>query len=130
MRLLLGVFLIAHGLIHASYVSPRPADAATWPFDLTRSWLLGFAGAPVLRPLGLLLAAAATAAFVLAGLGVLGVPGLHGLWRSLAVTGAAASLLLLGLYWHPWLGLGVLLSLALLIAVGALHWPSTAITGP
>ena len=77
MRLPLGVFLIAHGVIHASYVSPRPADAASWPLDLTRSWLLGFAGAPVLRPLGLLLVAA-TAAFVLAGLGVLG---LHGLWR-------------------------------------------------
>ena len=45
------------------------------------------------------------------------------------MTGVAASLLLLSLYWHPWLGLGVLLSLAFLIAVGARHWPLTGIGG-
>jgi len=39
MRALLGLFLIAHGLIHAAYLVPRPPDAAQWPFDLSRTWL-------------------------------------------------------------------------------------------
>ena len=43
MRILFGLFLLAHGLIHASYVAPSPAATAggpEWPFDMARSWLV------------------------------------------------------------------------------------------
>jgi hypothetical protein len=127
-RYLFGLFLVAHGLIHASYFSPRPADAKGWPFDLSHSWLL-FIPESALRPLGLALAVVATAGFVLAGLGVLGVPLLHEPWRALAVVGAGASVLLLVLFWHPWLVLGVLLSLGILMALLLARWPAAVLVG-
>ena len=43
MKLLFGVFLIAHALIHVSYLTPPPprtAGGPEWPFELTRSWLV------------------------------------------------------------------------------------------
>jgi hypothetical protein len=126
-RYLFGFFLVAHGLIHASYFSPRPANAKQWPFELNHSWLLAM-GETVLQPLGLVLAVVTTSGFVLAGLGVLGVPMLHDVWRTLAVIAAGSSVLLLVLFWHFWLVLGVLLSLGLLAALYT-NWPSVALIG-
>jgi hypothetical protein len=58
--------------------------------------------------------------FVVAGLGLVGVPGLSNVWQAAAVIAASLSLLLLVLYWHPWLVIGALLDLVLF---GALVWP-------
>ncbi|HRN17756.1 MAG: hypothetical protein WC972_12605 [Trueperaceae bacterium] len=127
-RSLFALFLVAHGLIHASYLSPRPADAKTWPFELGHSWLLAGGGGN-LRVLGLILVVITAVGFVLAGLGVLGVPFLHGAWLVFGGVAAGASLLLLGLFWHPWLVLGMVISLGILFSILWQRWPSAAFAG-
>ncbi len=124
MRTLMGLFLVAHGLIHASYFTPVPADAKGWPFALTRSWLLAGVGAAALRPLGWTLALVAALAFTAAGLGLLGVPFLAGDWQAFAVVGAVASLLLLVMFWNAMLVLGIVVSAAVLYAVFFARWPA------
>ena len=63
-RVLLGAFIVAHGLLTAFiWLSPPKADA---PFRATHSWLIGDA-----RPLAVVVALMAAAGFVLAGVGVI-----------------------------------------------------------
>ena len=116
--LLVGGFLIAHGLIHASYASPAPPSGpVTWPFDLTRSWLLSSLGLiAIAKPLGTLLWILATIGFVGSGLGFVGVSFLHEWWRALVLVSAIASLALLILFWHPMIVLGIVID-GMLIAV-------------
>ncbi len=43
MKLLIAAFLAGHALIHASYLTPAPAQTAggpEWPFTMSRSWLV------------------------------------------------------------------------------------------
>jgi hypothetical protein len=64
LRVLLGAFIVAHGLLTAFiWISPPKADA---PFRATHSWLLGDA-----RPVAVVVALVAAAGFVLAGVGVI-----------------------------------------------------------
>jgi hypothetical protein len=63
-RVLLGAFIVAHGLVTAAMWASPPR--ATDPFRATHSWLLGDA-----RPLAVVVALAAAAGFVLAGVGVI-----------------------------------------------------------
>ncbi|HWG83923.1 MAG TPA: hypothetical protein VNT60_00470 [Deinococcales bacterium] len=120
MTWLLGLFLAAHGLIHASFVSPRPPEngGPQWPFNLDASWLLGSG----VRPLGLLLVAVSVIAFLLAGASTLGILVPPAWWGGLVVAGSVAGLLLLALFFHPWLSLGILLNAALLLAVLQFGW--------
>lgn len=124
MRTFLELFLIAHGLIHASYVTPAPPDANGWPFTLARSWLLGGLDGGALKVIGVALAVVAAASFAAAGLGLVGVPLLSGAWQVLATVGAAASLLLLVLFWHAWLVLGIVISAAVLYTIFVARWPA------
>ena len=93
MSVLAGLFLIAHGLVHLAVWLPEPKDDA--PFDPGHSWILGEA-----RPLTRTLATAACMLFVAAGALVLAGGSLG---TGLAVAGAAVSLLLVLLAFHPWL---------------------------
>src|SRR4029450_3983756 len=98
-RVLLGAFIVAHGLLTAFiWVSPAKADA---PFRATHSWLLGDA-----RPRGVVIALVAgtplvaRAGFMLAGIGF--IP--HQAWWAVTGIGAGtAALLLMALYFNPWL---------------------------
>jgi hypothetical protein len=83
----------------------------------------------MLRTLGTVLWLAATLAFGAAGLGILGIPGLHLWWRTMTLFGAAFSLALLGLYWHPMLALGVVIDLGIFVALLWAHWPSVEVVG-
>ena len=82
LRVLLGAFIVAHGLLTAFiWISHPKADA---PFRATHSWLVGEA-----RPLAVVVALVAAAGFVLAGVGVIAdqawwaSPGsARGRWRS------------------------------------------------
>ena len=105
-----GVLLIAHGLVHLLYFVRVPDDP-TFPFRITRSWLVPEAAR---RPLALALTAVTIAAFALLGLAVWGVPGLAALWPLWAVVGAAASLAMIVVFWHPQLVVGILIDLALI----------------
>lgn len=120
MKVLLGLFLMAHGLIHASYLTPKPDDPK-YPFSFDKSWFASWAG-HASSAIGSTLAALAVACFVLAGLAVLGVPGLKDMWKFFTVTGAISSLLLLVLFWHRWLVLGVVIDIALVAGIYLMHW--------
>lgn len=107
----LAAFVLAHAGIHASFVSPRPPakpGAPAWPFELSRSWLLSPLGASAttLRAVGRALVAVTIVAFGIAALGILDVvPPDLGLFGTLV--GATGSVALLGLFFHPWLVLGI-----------------------
>ncbi|MBL8159266.1 hypothetical protein JNJ66_02310 [Candidatus Saccharibacteria bacterium] len=120
MHTFIGIFLIAHGLIHASYLTPKPDDP-NYPFDYTKGWFAQLAGG-LAGPLGLALTLIVVTSFVLAGLGVLSVPGLGGMWKLAATVGAVASTVLLVLYWHPWLVLGLVINAVLLYGLHILQW--------
>lgn len=125
-KLIIAGFLLAHGAIHASFLSPRPPATATgpqWPFEIARSPLLtplGI-GSPELRLVGLVLVATTAAGFALAAVASLGlVPA--GLWPVGVALGSIASIALLVIFFHPWLVLGVVIDVVLLWAVLANGW--------
>ncbi len=127
--LLVGVFFIVHGLIHILYAVPAPNQS--WPFDLSQSWLLARLGLGerVLRGLGTVLLMAALAGFVLAGLGVFGIPLLKDVWRTVAAASSVVSFVLIGLFWHRSLIIGLLIDAAIFVALVWAAWPSVAMIG-
>lgn len=124
--LIIAFFLVAHGLIHASFVSPRPPareGGPAWPFALDRSRILGRANIPgsAARRIGLILLAAVLAGFIAAALALLGlVPA--SLFAVGVVLGSLASLAMLVLFFHPWLTLGIVIDVVLLWAVLVADW--------
>jgi hypothetical protein len=112
MKVLFGLFLIAHGLIHGSYLTPKPEDPA-YPFSFAQSWFSQLVGS-VARPVGLVLTITAIIFLVTAGLGFLGISGLAVIWKILLGIGVISSLLVLVLFWHPWLALGIVIDVVLL----------------
>ena len=113
--------LLGHGLIHVGYLTPKPDEkpgAPAWPFRLDRSWVLGRIGLDpaTLRVLGTGLVVVAIAGLALAAIAGLGI-GPAWLWSIGLVLGAGASLATLGLYFHPWLVLGIGIDVVLLWAV-------------
>ena len=134
MTFVLGAFLIAHGLIHASYLAPAPAQTAggpEWPFAMDRSWLVTAPGLDpvVTRGLGTVLVATTVALFVASGLAAVGwlVPSQW--WPALTTAGAVVSALTLGLFFHPWLIFGAAIDAVLVWATLVASW-SPAAGGP
>ena len=125
-KLLLTAFLMAHAAIHFSFLQPAPAPAAgapSWPFDLTRSWLLtplGLDGS-VTRTFGVGL-------LLVLGLGYAAATGVmmgilpERLFAPSIIVGASASLMLLALFFHPWLVLGVVIDFVLLYLILGTSW--------
>jgi hypothetical protein len=90
---------------------------------LDRSWLLTRLGleARVLRVIGVALVLLVVVGYATAVGAILGFVG--GAAFGVGVTlGSSASLVLLGLFFHPWLIVGVVLDLALLLAVIGAGW--------
>jgi hypothetical protein len=136
LKIALGLLLTAHGLVHVGLaIAPNPADPDARPgaffTAVDRSWLLPQLGlnATAVQWIGILLVGLSTLGFVLAGLGILGVPGLSAIWRTAAILSAIMSLLLLFLFWHPWLPVGVLINVATLIALVWAKWPPIDMIG-
>jgi hypothetical protein len=109
-RIVVGVLLVAHGLVHLLWFAPN--DDPTWPFRLDRSWLLPDA---TRKPAAVVLVALVVVAFALLGLAVWGVPGLASIWPALAVVGALASLAALVLFFDRQLLWGVAIVVALIV---------------
>jgi len=132
MRLIFGFFLVVHGLIHVLWFVPKPQtrDGPPWPFGLIDAWLLGGVHAPegLVRGVAVTLALASLVGFVLAGLGVIGVPGLADAWPGLTIGSAAASLSLVVLFWHTYFIVGLALDFGLLVTTIGGRWPSTLVT--
>ncbi len=132
MKIVLALFLAAHGLLHASYLSPAPprtAGGPEWPFELTRSWLVtGLQLDPAaVRLLGAGLVSLTVALMLLAGLATAGWVVPQAWWPGLTVAAAAASLATLLLFFHPWLAIGIAIDLVLLWAVIGAGWEPSRI---
>lgn len=109
-RGVVGVLIIAHGLVHTLYfASSKDAD---WPFRLDRSWLLP---EQVRRPLGTTVIALTVLAFVAVGLAIWGAPGFAPRWPALTIWAAALSLVMLVAFWDRQLIWGVAIDLGLLL---------------
>jgi hypothetical protein len=105
-RVLLGGFVVAHGLVTAViWATPSKGDA---PFRATHSWLLGD-----VRSLAVALAGVAALGFVLAGVGFLAH---QSWWAVLGIAAGAVALVLMGLYFNPWLLAGIAISGGVLYA--------------
>ncbi|HEX6270550.1 MAG TPA: hypothetical protein VFZ43_09960 [Anaerolineales bacterium] len=139
MKLLIGVLLIIHGLIVAGQAAgsfgsaipsevQNPSFVSWWPINMGRSWLLSWLGLEktlVVYRIGGLLWLAGGIALVTAGLGVLGFIIPTDWWRGLAIGGAAVSLFMLAVYFHPITIIGTASSLAVLVALLWAKWPPT-----
>jgi hypothetical protein len=137
MKFAIGILLIVHGLIVVAQSSgnfalttpsglQNPSWMGWWPTNLGRSWLLAWLGlerAPVLWMAGILWIAGGVA-LTAAGLGAMGIIIPADWWRSLAVSGAAISLVLLIAYLHPLMILGTVFSAVILVALLWARWPS------
>jgi hypothetical protein len=106
LRVLLGLFVVAHGLVTFGIWAAPVAEKA--PFNPSHSWLLGDA-----RTLAVALAVVAAAAFVATGGGFLAQ---QDWWAIAAVAAGAAALALMALYFNPWLSAGILISAVILYA--------------
>jgi len=99
-RILAGVLLLAHGLVHLLYLAPDvdafSIQAGRLPENLR-------------RPVALVLLVATVLAFVLVALSTWGVPGLSSAWPVLTVVAAGLSAVLLVVFWDRQLvfGLGI-----------------------
>lgn len=115
LRIVIGLLLIAHGLVHLLYLTDDVPE-----FSLESSWLVPESAS---RSIALVLIWATIGAFTLLGLAVWGVPGLAGIWPALAIVGSLLSLLLLVAFWSWSLVFGVLIDVALIaIAVIRPEW--------
>ncbi len=118
LRIVVGVLLIAHGLVHLLYLSEDVPE-----FSLEDSWLVPESAS---RPVATVLMWATVAAFALLGLAVWGVPGLAGAWSGIAIVGSVLSLALLVAFWSWSLIFGVLIDVALIaVAVIRPEWTDT-----
>ncbi|MDZ4064240.1 MAG: hypothetical protein U1E22_06170 [Coriobacteriia bacterium] len=122
MRMALGTLLLLHGLIHLGWAAPRPEDPS-YPFDTTRSRLMPWVPAPVLKHLGLELPIVTALAFTAAALGLFGAPWFADVWEIAAIAGAVTSLIACALWWHPWFVAGPLLDIWIVTAI-YYHWPN------
>lgn len=113
MRTLIGLFIVAHGLVTALiWGSPKAAvDEGQWqPPDPSHSWLLGD-----VRTLSVILGIAVGVALAISGFGFLTH---QPWWPALAVAAGASSLVLFALFFTPWWLAGIAISSALIIGVG------------
>ena len=141
MKLLIAVLLIIHGLIVAGQAAgsfgstipkelQNPAFVSWWPISMGRSWLFSWLGLEktlAVYRIGGLLWLAGGIALVAAGLGVWGFVIPPDWWRGLAISGAALSLFMLAVYFHPITIIGTASSLAVLIALLWAKWPPTGL---
>ena len=111
LRIIVGVLLMAHGLVHLLYLAPDVSESPE------RSWLLSD---PARKPVACSLMASTVIAFVLLALAVWQVPRIDSAWPVLALVGAGLSTALLVLFWNRALVLGLVIN-ALLIAAAILR---------
>ncbi len=136
MRIALGIFIIAHGLVHSILaVAPNPADpdakVGLFFASVDRSWILPRLGLNpgVIQAIGVILVALSTLGFLLAGLGILGVGGLSMIWRTVAVVSSIISSLLLIIFWHPWLPVGLVIDVLTVVGLLVIKWPPVDLIG-
>jgi hypothetical protein len=120
-RVVTGVLLLVHGLVHLLYLAPGVTE-----FSTGRSWLLT---ASARQPVALTLNASAVAAFALVALAAWGVPALPGIWPALTIAAGLTSMALLITFWDNALVIGLGIDAALVvIAVTRPAWANRLVT--
>lgn len=123
-----GLFLAAHGLVHLLYVTPAPADDPNYPFVPESRWIVrtlrlkpasakAFAGS---------LAVLVAIVFVAAGVALLADASV---WERAAVIASAISLVLMVVFFHPWLSIGIAIDVAIIASLMWLHVPASLFEG-
>jgi uncharacterized membrane protein YphA (DoxX/SURF4 family) len=123
LRLGVGLFLIAHGLVHLMYLAP-PQDTAHNPFVAeSRSFpkALGMDPKTAKAVAGTLAVATATL-FLISGIALFASVSI---WKPMAMTGSLGSLVLMLLFLHPWLMFGLVIDVAIIASVLSLDVPSS-----
>ena len=131
LRIIFGVFIVLHGLVHLLYFGQSRRlfelqSGMVWPDG---SWafsrLLGDEATRILASISCVLAAIG---FVAGGTGILVR---QAWWRPVVVGSAAFSAVILILFWDGKMqkladkgGIGLLINIAVLVAVLILRWPS------
>ena len=138
-RFIIAAILIVHGFIVSAQsiggFKPgagvvNPAWLNWWPTALGQSWLLSRLDLEkTLSWLSGTLWLAGGILLLAAGLSVFGFIIPQSYWRVLAVAGAAISLIMLLVYLHPFFGIGMLISIAILIVLLLAHWPTVSAIG-
>lgn len=109
MRVMLGILIMAHGLIHLAIWLPSPkADA---PMQKGRSWLLGDVRALSLA-LSLALAVVCGPVLIAGGVGYLASAAW---WPVVVVAGAAVSAVLMAVTFTPWWLAALAIDVALIV---------------
>jgi hypothetical protein len=110
-RVVAGLLVLAHGLVHLLYLIPK-ANNPSYPFTLRSSWLIPQRSR---LPVAVVLLAGTLLGFALLALALWGVPGLVDAWPAIAIAAALASLGLLVAFWDARLSLGVAIDAAILV---------------
>lgn len=109
-RTLIGLFLVAHGLVTIAIWAPRyPAvpEGQLQPPDAAHSWIFGD-----VRAFSLVFGVAVGVALAIAGFGFLTH---QGWWPPFAIGAGVASLLLFAVFFTPWWLAGIAISAAFVI---------------
>ena len=111
LRILIGVLLVLHGVIHGILaVIPNPDAAkpvaATFFSEWARSWLQSGLSGRALQTIAIALAVIAGVGFFAAGLAMFDFFLPHDWWRALAIASSAVSLVLCMLFWNVYLIVG------------------------
>ena len=100
---------------------PKAAGKGAGPFDPAHSWLFRDA-----RPLAILLAILAAVLYVIAAAGLVA----HAdWWRPIAVAASGAFVVLMTVFFNPWLIAGWRLSARLIAGILWFEWPSESMVG-
>jgi hypothetical protein len=134
LRILIGVLLIVHGVIHgilAVIPNPNAAEpvAATFFSEWASPWLQNRISAGTLQIIAIVLAVIAGVGFLAAGLAMFDILLPHDWWRALAIVSSVVSLLLCAIFWHVYLIVGPVVAVSIILVVGFVHWPTEAILG-
>lgn len=120
LRGLVGLLLVAHGLVHLLYLATDVPE-----FSAEKSWLVPKAWR---RPVAGTLMGATVVGFALLGLAVWGVPGLGEVWPAVATAASGASALLIVAFFHPRLLLGLVIDTGIVaVALTQPGWTETVI---
>ena len=121
-RILIGGFLIAHGLVHIGmWGVPKLQTAEGSPFVSSDSWLIGST-----KGLAAVLAVLTAVVLIAGGVALFAH---SGLWRPLTIVGLAGSLFLDVLYFNPWFIFITVVNGAFLWALLWAHWPAASRVG-
>ena len=115
LKILAGLFLVAHGLVHLMYFVP--ADDAKYPMTAAKSWLVTRAGASlqVVQVVVAVLATVAAVGFVLLALSFWGLVVPTSWFQTIAVVSVVASMLLIIITWSNTFVVAVLIDAAILV---------------